>query len=61
MPGFSNYQQSNEDEGQDPITRRWYIENVISFADVQNVNVTTPTLEKQQKPVEQVQENSQGQ
>lgn len=61
MPGFSNYQQSNEDEGQDPITRRWYIENVISFADVQNVNVTTPTLENQQKPVEQVQENSQSQ
>jgi hypothetical protein len=41
MPGFSNYQQSKEDEGVDPVTRRWYIENNISYTDIQNIPVTT--------------------
>ena len=41
MPGFSNYQQSKEDEGVEPVTRRWYIENKISYNDIQDIPVTT--------------------
>jgi hypothetical protein len=41
MPGFSNYEQSKPDEGEGPITRRWYIENKINYTDIQNIPVTT--------------------
>lgn len=39
MPGFSNYKQSNPDEANEPITRKFYIEN-MDFTDVQEVEVT---------------------
>ena len=42
MPGFTNYQQSKEDEGVDPVTRRWYIDNKMSYNDMQNIPVSTP-------------------
>lgn len=40
MPGFSNYEKSKEDEGVSPITRRWYIENKLTYQDLQKIEVT---------------------
>lgn len=39
MPGFSNYKQSNPDEANEPITRKYYIEN-MEFTDIQKIEVT---------------------
>ena len=44
MPGFSNYEHSKEDEGVEPVTRRWYIENNITYVDMQKIPVTTPEM-----------------
>lgn len=52
MPGFSNYQHSTEDEGKEPITRRWYIENITSFTDIQQIPVTTPSIPQPQENTE---------
>lgn len=41
MPGFTNYQHSKEDEGVDPVTRRWYIENKITYSEMNEIPVTT--------------------
>ena len=41
MPGFTNYQPSTPDEAVEPVTRRYYIEN-IEYEDLQRVSVTTP-------------------
>jgi hypothetical protein len=41
MPGFTNYQPSTPDEEVEPVTRRYYIEN-INYDDLQKVSVTTP-------------------
>lgn len=41
MPGFTNYQPSTPDEAVDPVTRRYYLEN-IDYNEVKNVSVTTP-------------------
>ena len=38
MPGFTNYMPSKEDESVDPITRKYYIEN-IDYVDLQKVSV----------------------
>ena len=42
MPGFSNYKKSEPDEGNEPMTRRYYIENKVNYKDLQNINVTVP-------------------
>ena len=55
MPGFSNYEPSKPDEANEPITRRYYIEN-MSFNAVMNVPVTTPdqnTQQQSEQPTEQ--------
>jgi hypothetical protein len=44
MPGFSNYTKSSPDEGEEPVTRRYYIENNITYKDLQKIPVTTPEL-----------------
>jgi hypothetical protein len=44
MPGFSNYKKSEPDEGVSPITRRYYIENNITYKDLEKIQVTTPEL-----------------
>jgi hypothetical protein len=57
MPGFTNYEKSKSDEGIEPITRRYYIEN-MSYKDVDLVPVTvhnmplpvTPNKEEQGDP-----------
>jgi len=41
MPGFTNYQPSTPDEAEEPVTRRYFIEN-ISYDELQKVSVTTP-------------------
>lgn len=49
MPGFSNYQPSKPDEANEPITRRFYIEN-IPVNDVMNIPVTLPEKQEEQQP-----------
>lgn len=39
MPGFSNYEPSEPDEAEEPVTRRYYIEQLDEDS-VKNVNVT---------------------
>lgn len=41
MPGFTNYDPSKPDEAEEPVTRRYYIEN-IDYKDLEKVSVTTP-------------------
>ena len=38
MPGFSNYLISTDDEAEEPVTRKYYIENV-NIKDVTNIDV----------------------
>ena len=42
MPGFSNYKKSDASEGEAPITRRYYIENNITYKDLEKIPVTVP-------------------
>jgi len=39
MPGFTNYLVSSSDEAEEPVTRKYYIEN-IEYTDVQRTPVT---------------------
>lgn len=41
MPGFINYESSEPDEANEPVTRRYYIEQ-LSDEEVQQVQVTIP-------------------
>jgi hypothetical protein len=41
MPGFSNYKESEEHESQQPITRKYYIEN-MTYENVSKVEVSLP-------------------
>jgi len=41
MPGFTNYKQSEPDEANEPITRRYYIEN-IDFNEILATPVSSP-------------------
>jgi hypothetical protein len=50
MPGFSNYQQSKEDEGVEPVTRRWFIENKVSYNDIKHIPVTVHESKQGQQP-----------
>jgi hypothetical protein len=59
MPGFSNYQPSKPDESNEPVTRRYYIEN-IEVSQVMNVPVTLPEA-KQPQVSEQPQQPDQQQ
>ena len=45
MPGFSDYKPSMPDESEDPITRKFYIEN-IEYEEVTRIPVTI--VEKQE-------------
>jgi hypothetical protein len=40
MPGFSNYKKSESDEGIEPVTRRYYLENNITYKDLEKIPVT---------------------
>lgn len=50
MPGFSNYQHSKEDEGVEPVTRRWFIENKVSYNEIQQIPVTIHESKQIQPP-----------
>jgi hypothetical protein len=39
MPGFSNYVVSDSDEAEEPVTRKYYIEN-IEYSEVQKTPIT---------------------
>jgi len=53
MPGFTNYRPSNPDEAEDPVTRKYFAENV-SYKELQKVPVTLPEMnEKQKKAMEE--------
>lgn len=47
MPGFTNYEASKPDEANEPVTRRYYIEN-IDYKEVDRIVVSLP--EKEQPP-----------
>tara|TARA_R110002020_G_scaffold274194_2_gene489313 strand:- start:522 stop:674 length:153 start_codon:yes stop_codon:yes gene_type:complete len=49
MPGFSNYLVSTPDEAEEPVTRKYYIEN-MDYEDVQKVEVKIG--EKPEEPSE---------
>ena len=53
MPGFSNYLVSSPDEADDPVTRKYYIEN-IDYTEVQKVSVVIG--EEEEKPEEKPEE-----
>lgn len=59
MPGFSNYQQSKEEEGNDPVTRRWFIDNQMKYEDFQNIPVSTHEMPTGTPPPQQTQQQSQ--
>lgn len=40
MPGFSNYQKSKPDEAQNPVTRRWYIEQ-LPYKEIEKIQVSS--------------------
>lgn len=40
MPGFSNYKKSEPDEAISPVTRRYYIENNLTYKDLEKIPVT---------------------
>ena len=46
MPGFSNYTPSQPHEGNEPQSRKHYIEN-MNFMEVQKVEVTSPETPKE--------------
>jgi hypothetical protein len=48
MPGFTNYEKSKDDESIEPITRRYYIEN-MSYTEIDQIPVTTPEPPKMAK------------
>lgn len=50
MPGFSNYQHSKDDEGVEPVTRRWFIENKVSYSEIQQIPVTIHETKQTQPP-----------
>ena len=41
MPGFTDYEPSKPDESEEPVTRKYYIENV-DYDVVDKIPVTTP-------------------
>ena len=41
MPGFNNYEQSEPDESEEPVTRRYYIEQ-MSEERINNIEVNSP-------------------
>ena len=51
MPGFSNYEVSDPEEGISPITRRYFIEN-MSEEDLDSIEVTTPEKNEEEKTEE---------
>ena len=46
MPGFTNYLVSTSDESEEPVTRKYYIEN-IDYENIQKLNVEIGTEEEQ--------------
>ena len=48
MPGFTNYEPSEPDEAEEPVTRRYYIEQ-LSEDKVKSVKVTIPENNKESK------------
>lgn len=54
MPGFTNYKESDPNEGISPITRRHYIEN-ISYREIEKISVAThePPINPKKPPTKQ--------
>lgn len=51
MPGFSNYEESEPDEAESPVTRRYYIEQ-MSTEDIKKIEVTLHDVPEPPKPKE---------
>jgi hypothetical protein len=52
MPGFTNYVVSSPDEADEPVTRKYYIEN-IDYDKVQEVSVDIGELPPEEQPKEE--------
>ena len=39
MPGFTNYEESEADEAEEPVTRRYYIES-MDMSEISNIKVS---------------------
>ncbi|MAH43437.1 hypothetical protein CL614_07030 [archaeon] len=48
MPGFSNYKMSDPDESKDPVSRKYYTEN-INYKELEKLPVTNPEMSEEQK------------
>ena len=48
MPGFSNYKMSEPDEAKDPVSRKYYAEN-INYKELEKLPVTNPEMSEEQK------------
>jgi len=48
MPGFTNYEESEPDEAEEPVTRRYYIEK-MEIERISKVKVSLPDPPKQEK------------
>ena len=48
MPGFTNYKMSESDEATDPVSRKYYAENV-NYKELEKLPVTTPEMTEEQK------------
>ena len=50
MPGFTNYEESEPDEAESPVTRRYYIEQ-MSQNDIKNIEVKIHDLPIKKEPI----------
>jgi len=49
-PGFTNYRPSIPHEAEEPVSRKYYIEN-IPYKELERVPVTTPEMSEEQKKI----------
>lgn len=48
MPGFTNYRMSDASESEEPVSRKYYAEN-IDYKELERLPVTTPEMSDEQK------------
>ena len=51
MPGFTNYEESEPDEADEPVTRRYYIEQ-MDIEEISNTKVTLHTPPEPDKKID---------
>ena len=56
MPGFTNYEESEPDEAEEPVTRRYYIEQMETDK-IKNIKVSLPEDRQTPKPRNKKEDN----